>query len=868
MMAGSDIGARWSSKLASFAASLLFIGAPFPSAAQSGTYLQNVLVSRDDDRGLIEFRFSCPTRYVFHAPLSASDQLRISLVQLDQCGPGLIGSPLRESRRPVGAEQLGLREVELIMQGGSNVELRVYFEEPMTFFVAQAGDLRSVRLRVDLPLEGGGDVPAFPGPVMSPDREVASESLPPVHTPEQIARADAAARAQLERQGQAQASPAPRYAINLESSRDPIDVASVDAGAMANGQSFYITSVTIGKDVWQRLRLGFFATEAEAEQALAPLAAAYPQAWIVRIGADEAEQAVVRPDVSGTPTAPASAPAMEVPTLAPSPAVVAAAERTLSDEQLAKLAADAKAALMAKDYGTAVQTYTKLLREPEHEYSRQAQEFLGLARERNGQTAHAVAEYRRFLDRYPDGEDARRVRQRLAGLATAGKEPKKSRRAQADTRPPSPWNFFGGVSQYYRRDVNQFDEQEQLVSQSAVLTDTDFVARRRGERFNFESRMTLGNAYDLLSEDEGTGNSTRIYYLYMDLEDRDRDVSGRLGRQTLHTGGVLGRFDGAYLSYQWRPDLAINFTTGFPVDTTDDGLETARFFYGVSVDFAQWLELFDVNLYFNTQDVDGLQDRQAVGTDIRYFDGSKSLITTLDYDISYNELNSVVALGNWRFDNRVTLNAMIDMRNSPYLTTHNALIGQPVATIDDLLLTFSEDEIRDLALDRTSEVQTYAIGISTPLFERFQINADVTLSDFEGTPASGGVPELPALGQQYYYSLNILGTSLLREGDMSIIGLRYTDGDTSSTSTLTLDTRYPVTDRFRVNPRLQLIVREDSQFDTDQFIARPSLRLFYRMGRKYRLELDVGGELADREIRNDSSDSSSYFIYAGYRADL
>ena len=46
--------------------------------------------------------------------------------------------------------------------------------------------------------------------------------------------------------------------------------------------------------------------------------------------------------------------------------------------------------------------------------------------------------------------------------------------------------------------------------------------------------------------------------------------------------------------------------------------------------------------------------------------------------MNYGELNSAVLMGNWTFDSELSINGLYDWRRTPYLTTENALIGQPV----------------------------------------------------------------------------------------------------------------------------------------------------------------------------------------------
>jgi hypothetical protein len=94
----------------------------------------------------------------------------------------------------------------------------------------------------------------------------------------------------------------------------------------------------------------------------------------------------------------------------------------ISDPDLRSAAAwmdEGRAALKHNNFGTAIQLFAKVLKYPENQYSAEARELLGLARQKGGQLDQARAVYEEFLRRYPSGEQSERVRQRLAGIVTA-----------------------------------------------------------------------------------------------------------------------------------------------------------------------------------------------------------------------------------------------------------------------------------------------------------------------------------------------------------------------------------------------------------------------------------------------------------------
>jgi hypothetical protein len=856
---------QMSFRLAAILASVaLLIQGILQPAHAAGTMLDQVLISRRGDTATLEVKLECRNRYIDSFPLTKSERVQINFLRVDECGLSRTSTPRREIQRPVGREMASLKEMEFIRSGKDQEILLLRFDHPVSVVVQQRGDLSRLLIKVDI---SGEPSPAVAETIPAPAIAATPGPSIPAPTADQISRAEERARLEMTQKAVPAAVSGALYAINLESALEPIDARRLEADQLANTAQLYGTEVVVDGRTWYRLRLGFFATEAEAETALQRLRPGYPDAWIVRVPPDEADAAgrgeIV---VAGADAARNST---EWSAGRPPPDTSAVAQPTgLAIERISELMDEGRQALLTGANDRAVQVYTKVLREPENEFSRQAQEYLGLARERNGQNAHAVAEYRRYLMLYPAGEDAARVGQRLNGLTAVDDTRAVPRVSNARSEDVSRWDMYGGLAQYYRRDAGQFGDQAEVVGQSSILSDFDFVARRRGDRFDFSSRATVGYQYDLLSQDEGSGNSSRFYYLYTDVVDSQWDLSARLGRQSLHSSGVLGRFDGAQVGWSVWPNARLNIVTGYPVDSANDSIDTDRFFYGFSTHFTNVLELFDLSMFYNTQDVDGLEDRQAVGSELRYFDESRSLIMLIDYDISYSEINSFVTLGNWAFPNRMTLNAMIDFRKSPLLTTRNALIGQTVTTIEELLLVFREDEIRQLARDRSGEMQTYSLGLSAPLFDRFQINADATMVNFDGTPASGGVPGYPDADGNIYYSMTLIGSSLLTAQDTSILGFGYVDAGTVATSTLTFDTRYPVTRGMRINPRLRISRREIERTDSEQWIAAPSLRFLYRFARRFELELELGGEWSSQETDTESFDYNTYFIYGGYRADF
>ena len=820
----------------------------------AGQFIEDIRISREGDDARVVIQLACRMRMQSDFLEPPGNVLEIRVSPLDDCRAlGLGSGIMSEIYRPVGGAIAALDEVEFEALGLGEDLFVLRFERAIEYQISQRGDLRSIEL----------DVRA--GEIVS-----RAEQAPPVAPIEPATPAPGPAAVPTDRPPLSirvrEPETLPDYVINLQSTTDPVDANAIAGIQTGPDAKLYVSETEVNGRTWYRLRIGFFASEDDARAALAPLAGRYPRAWIGRAEAAEVRTASAFTFERGATVALAEEAEPGVGDVAGA-AGAAVAAGTLTSERIASLMADARDAMLNQQYDAAIRIYTRLLEEP-GDHRPEAREYLGLARERNGQVAHALAEYRTFLSDYPEDPGRGRVQQRLNGLLVASQASRQPLRKGQDL--DDRWDVGLGLSQYYRRDINRFDEdQPEVLTLSAIFTDLDLAVRRTGRSVDVLGRVTLSNMYDLMTEEErGPGDQNRIAYAYLDVNGAQGGWALRTGRQTLHHWGVPGRFDGLHFSYDWAPNRRVHYMAGFPVESTRDSVQAVRQFNGVAVDFNELIGNWDLSVFANQQTIEGIDDRNAVGLEINYGDERRSLTALVDYETSYAELNSAYMLGTWRFENRLALSALVDVRKSPMLTTRNALIGQPVQTIDELLLVWTEDEIRQMALDRTAESRTVTLGLAVPLAERFQLNSDVSVSEIDGTQASGGVLAIPGTGQQTYFSTSVVGSGLFSEGDVSIWTVRHGEGDNFSTDLLSWDVRFPIGRRVRLNPRLQLAVWQDPINGRRRETVSPAFRFLFNTKNRYRLELEYGTNLFTRTDLTGESDSSDKFIYLGYRADF
>ena len=804
-------------------------------SAPAANFVSGAKVSKIGNLASIAIRFNCNVSYISHDPAKSGDQLRIQLEPTTICrGVSPQIAEIREQLRPVAADDARLVDIEYDGTSPAGPILRLSFADNVAFGVDQFANASSIFVRVYLG-KSGLQPETVAAAAVEPAPRHGQVSSGRVRTPE---------------------APPAQYVINLRSSTSMPATKDLPRLDIGKGQKVFVSEAAIDGQTWYRIRLGYFPNAEVAVRKLAEVRAEFPGAWIDQVSDQAAEQQLAEAEVLPVTSQPADD------------------GRIISDQgEIAALMRDAKRAMTAGELSKAVQIYTKVLQQPESPYHPEAQEFLALARERNGQLAHAKAEYQRYLANYPDGEGATRVGQRLSALLSSATTRPDSRgtgatavaagsapgRATAD-----PWTIRTFFTQYYRRDVNQFNDNDQVISQSALYSDVNLDVRRRGDRYDFSARVSGGYRYDFLPEDQGSGNDFRMSYAYADLADARLGLRGRLGRQSRNTGGVLGRFDGLNVAYQATEKLRFETVAGKPVNSVSDGVDDSRAFYGVSSNFVPFGQNLDMGVFFLQQNIAGMTDRQALGAEMRYFGEQKSLWAMVDYDTEFQELGSLFVQGSLRLPSEMTLTGVVDRRRSPFLSASNALIGQGITDFDQLQLMYTEDEIRQLALDRAAATTTVTLGLSRPLSPKLQFNVNASESRLDATPDSGGVTGAPASTYRYL-STDLVASSLLTEGDVTIFGLRYADADTSQTYTVNLDTRFPLGKYLRVNPRLRVDYREITSDGSTQWTYTPGLRLQYRKDRRFRVELETGILLSSRQMTGADQDRQSWFVNLGYQ---
>lgn len=838
-------------RLALVTTALLPLGSLLETPAQaqivSDRTLSDIKVDNVGGCSILTVDFNVRIQFLSHFPDNAGRELHVRVRPLDGSGLG------RESlRTPTSIP--ALRSIEYEGDNSAGPVLSLFFTRDMRFEVEAGARPQSIVIRI---AEMGA------GPICVPGSGTSATSPQPLQPGQQAPVADIPI-------------PAGLYVVNLMSAANALGELNDAQRKALEGMIAYETTFERDSQTWHRLRTGFFETREEANTAQARLAALFPGAWVIKVSAEERAQGVASRLRLG------AAPQSVQPGTSPAATPEQAAET-------AKLIDQAEAAIKVGELDRAVQLLTNAGNFPENGNSPRARELLGLMRERKGQTAQARAEYEEYLRRYPSGDGAERVRQRLGALGAAPQVGTPLRQVSGRAGNAWTWGARGSFSQFYFRDqsttkfldASRLDptaEVDNNVNLNQLLSTTDLTLTTGNDRVQLQFRGAGSYAKDFRPNGRDIKSITA---LYLDYADTVFNTDWRIGRQTRNSAGVLGRFDGSYFGWQATPKIRLNAVAGFPVLTSRQTyVLRERFFYGVSADFGSKGDKWQNTLYwFDQRARGGFIDRRSIGVESRYFTRRFNAYLIADYDIKYKALNLGLLTLNYNFPDNSNFSFTADYRQSPLLTTNNALIGQfdpntllPITDLRGLRPFFTDAQIYGLAKDRTLVTKSMTASYTRPLTKKLQANLDVTWTNTGGTPASGGVDALPSVGSEYYYGLQFVGTGLLWSNDIYIVGGRYADTQRARTKTFDVNARVPLTNKFRLSPRLRYGMRKDKLTDGSFTQFQPTLRINYYPIRHSEIEIELGGNFSHQTSvlmgSTTSTTESGYVLSAGYRLDF
>ncbi|MDH5230217.1 MAG: hypothetical protein OEZ58_19340 [Gammaproteobacteria bacterium] len=438
-----------------------------------------------------------------------------------------------------------------------------------------------------------------------------------------------------------------------------------------------------------------------------------------------------------------------------------------------------KQALTRGENEQAILFFSRLLNEGNAEQQQAAKEFVGLARERNGQLDMAKQEYEDYLKKYEKTPRASMVKQRLMNLnvriANAPKrELKKGKRQQQEqeqqARQTTQHNFFGRLSQFAF--ANLIDNSDDRNFQASTVSNLSLTERRRNE--NRELKLSASASYDIgydrekdLREDISAyygskyGRVRSFYAEYKGRKDRRQAAIGRMSSRS----GVLGRFDGAELGYRLSEKYSVYGVAGALVDYEHFNTPqlVSRPMLGGRLDTDGVWKNWKSSTYANYQRIEsGMVDRAAIGSDARYYTREYIFYSLIDVDAYYKKVNFLTAHFTWNKSTKHKFDFHFDRRTNPIMFTTNAIQAARVygletgadapTTIAEMidagraengLHVYTQSELEQLARAYAGSTTLFTLGSTTTLNKTTQWLNTFTLSSYESGPGlMAGAPDV------------------------------------------------------------------------------------------------------------------------------
>lgn len=553
------------------------------------------------------------------------------------------------------------------------------------------------------------------------------------------------------------------------------------------------------------------------------------------------------------------------------------------DKQAAALMQQGRNTLKATENFAAIETFNRLLLLPPNAYTQDGQEWVGVARERAGQQDKAKLEYELYLKLYTTGAGVSRVKTRLSRLASKPAQPSVTAERAALRKQGKQTLIYGSLSMHYYSGAYKIDTADKVsqfggaltqstfsaVDQSALLTSADATGRFISDEY--DNRIVFRDtAYTNFLP--GQTSKNRLSSAYLEVKNRVSDYTARLGRQTSNGGGVLGRFDGAAVGYGVTPSLRVNAVAGQLSDYTVGSRPT---FYGASMDMGP------VTVYGINQTIDGVLDRQAVGTEIRYFKPNQTAFALIDYDTSYSTLNVAMFQGSYSPNAERTYNLILDHRRAPYISTRNALNGATTTSISELLQIMSEEDVRALAALRTGTYNRAQLGMTQEISPKWQWGGDVSVSSFDSLPTSGtfdpvtgapvtiagATPETAGTGNEWTITPQLRGSNLISSNDITLFSLSYTTGRSYKGQSFFVYNRSNLANKWSLDTSFQY---HRFNYNSGTLMTRmmPMLRVAYQIRQTLSLDMDAGIEISHTETETQTSDGKRQFYSLGFRWDF
>jgi hypothetical protein len=595
------------------------------------------------------------------------------------------------------------------------------------------------------------------------------------------------------------------------------------------------------------------------------------------------------------------------------------------EAELGQLMAKARQALTFGDNEGAIRLLRKIIAVSGNPHEQDARELLGLALERSGQIPRAKFEYKKYLELYKEGAGPIRVQQRLTALENiGGVERRQKLRVAKRARKVEEFKLFGRWSQDYsvrlvEQNVDDPNDDETTILGSVVTSQRASTHASMRGRYRTNDRVVQtvfigSHNYDFENDYYTKG---RISDFYIDWDEIKLGLSGVLGRQRARSSGVYDRYDGLDLAYQVVDGITPHILVGQNVSFYD--VDYKKQFGAVRTELGKRKAKLTGNVFVVSQNVEDSTDRQALGGDFRYSAKEHSFFGGLDYDVYFNELNLLNLRWGWQLNKKSRLNFSYDFRKLIMLSNglNNLQISKTIpgvqpsdppitisrlATFDDLTQIMSEERLKALAINRSSESSSITVGNTYQLSKNKQLNTDLSMyksaplesftftcdekleaarivdyTDYTAADCDDPGTTQPLANHlgydgttSYNLTTQLIANNVFAPQDLQIVGFRFSKfSNTFDDYYLFYNGRLAPWFNWNPRPRINLGYRKshggENIIDADRIQVSPSIKVDRRWKRSWVVELELGFDgFYYEKVENAPDDQSGYFFRIGY----
>ena len=514
------------------------------------------------------------------------------------------------------------------------------------------------------------------------------------------------------------------------------------------------------------------------------------------------------------------------------------------------------------EFKKAARSYIYLVENSKGTVQKDSLEMLGVAYEEAKRLAQAKATYEKYINKYKSGESTDRVKQRLVHLIESELEAKVPRIYTVKNRRPSITSrhkaYFMQTLSFSQNNFNEGHyDTDQLYLYSFL--NSDWRKRSNGQEFN--TRVTARYANNFENKEHGPLDFKNAFFSYKNSK---HGVKLKLGRQQGYAFGVSGRFDGVSSGVKIYSGLSGAIALGSPVSYFErDSINKNESFYAANINYISANDKMAVESYLINHQFQGYTNRRAIGSSIRWQENATKLFAATDIDLFYETYNLIQAQAEFEY-NKYKFFFHFDSRRNPFLEAGTALLSiTDLHDMDELHALYTNEQIKQLALDLTGGAISYRAGLQRSLNKHLSLSGDVVLAEYLFNYIDSSNQIQGNREQTTSLKLRLVAQHYTQLKEISIFNLKLIDSSRYDRLVFQVSNRILPLKKLQLRTKLRVSFR-DSDSGERQNIAYPAISLKSKFGKKSEVNMELGRSWYWFTGNSNNRDYQRNYINAGF----